>query len=278
MNVYKIDTGSLKLDGGAMFGVVPKTMWEKWHVADANNQIEICMRSLLIVEGQKKILIDNGLGVKIDDKFKQFYHPLNEQFLLQNLKNIGINPNEITDVILTHLHFDHCGGSTVLNEYNEYVPTFPNAIYHVGKKQWEWANNPAPMDRASYIKNNFVPLKNQLNLIEHNTDLFPFLQLRLFGGHTPGQLVPFIQFKNRALVYIADVIPIMAHVPLPYICAYDLAPLVSYKEKDEVLKEALHNNYTLFFEHDVLNECCDLKPTDKGIRVNKSFSLQDWLG
>jgi len=256
MKIYKIETGNLMIDGGAMFGVVPKSLWEKQYPANEKNLCNFSMRSLLIVAEGRKILIDAGVGNKQDEKFY-----------------------DITDVVLTHLHFDHCGGAVEYNEDNELTPTFKNAIYWINRRQWEWAINPNQREKASFLQENFIPIKKngQLEFIDNDFELVPGVELRLYNGHTDGQIIPFIRYNNKTIVYVADLIPTSAHIPLSWICAFDAKPLVSMDEKKEFLKQALTNDYTLFFEHDINVECCSLKMTEKGIRIGEIYQLKDLL-
>ena len=277
MKLYTINTGNFKIDGGAMFGVVPKILWQKQYPSEENNLTNWAMRSLLIDDGEHKILIDNGLGEKYDDKFKKIYHLNGEDTLEKSLKNHGFTYEDITDVILTHLHFDHCGGSTRYNENGELALTFPNAKYWIGKRQWILANNPNRREKASFFKENFslIEKENKLNLIVQNTFIYPNIELRLFEGHTTGQLVPFIHHPKSTLVFTADYLPSIAHIPMPYIPSYDTQPLESLREKEIFFDEAIKNNYILFFEHDLNRECCTLQETEKGVRAKEIFDLKD---
>ncbi len=280
MELYSINTGNFKLDGGAMFGVVPKVMWQKVYPADENNLCTWSLRCLLAVFDDRRILIDCGIGNKQDEKFFKHYHLSEQKSLSSALEEKGFSLASITDVILTHLHFDHCGEAVSINdERTTYSPTFKNATYWVSKSQWELANNPNQREKASYFKENFIPLleNNQLKFIENNTLLYPSIELRIFNGHTSGQLIPFIKYRETTVVYMADLIPAAAHIPLPYIISYDTQPLVSLKEKESFLNEAVKNKYVLFFEHDYYNECCDLIETEKGIRPKTLCSLMEYF-
>ncbi len=282
INLYSIEAGRFKMDGGAMFGVVPKVLWEKMYPADSQNLVTLTMRSLLIedIKNKRLILIDTGLGENPEEKILKYYYPDKEISLTKSLKKAGFEKKDITDVILTHLHFDHCGGAVEKNKDEEYQPAFPNAQYWLSTAQWDEGKNPNAREKASYMQNHFVPLKEAgvLNFIEGNYKLSENIELRLYHGHTPGQIIPFIQMNNQeTLVYCADLIPVMSHIPLPYICAFDIEPLKTVKEKEDFLKEALINDYTLFFEHDIYNECCSLEKTEKGIRPAKKFVLDDFF-
>lgn len=277
MELFAIETGNFKLDGGAMFGVVPKKIWNEVYPADDNNLCNWAMRCLLVVDGDRKILIDNGIGNKQDEKFLKHYHLNGTDSLENSLKKNGYSFDDITDVVLTHLHFDHCGGSIVYNEKKELVPAFPNAVFHVSRQQWEWANNPNQREKASFLHENIHPVKEsgQLNLIDSDTALLPGFYAKFFNGHTDGQIIPHIQFKGRTVVFCADLFPSVAHLPLPYVMAYDTRPLLTLEERKMFFDEALANNYILFFEHDLYHECCDLNLTEKGVRAKDFFSLKD---
>lgn len=281
IRIRELNLGTLKLDGGAMFGVVPKSMWQTNYPADEDNLTTLAMRSLLLVDGDRVILIDTGAGDKQAEKFKKIYHLDTEAHtLLQAINEKGFMSEQITDVILTHLHFDHCGGATYFDrEVEKFLPVFEKATYHIGKSQWENATNPNPLERASFMPDNFLPLMEAglLNLIEEETKISDNITVRLVHGHTPGQLLPFITYREKTLVYMADLIPIMSHIPLPWICAYDVQPLLSVREKEAFLKEALVKHYTLFSEHDLYHTCCQLEQTEKGIRAAAFFSLDSFL-
>jgi glyoxylase-like metal-dependent hydrolase (beta-lactamase superfamily II) len=278
MELYSIETGNLKLDGGAMFGVVPKSIWNKLYPADQNNQINLSMRCLLVINDNYKILIDNGIGNKQNEKFLKHYYLNGDHNLLNSLNQNNINLKDITDVILTHLHFDHCGGSVSWNEdKNGYIPTFPNAQYHISQTQLNLALNPNRREKASFLHENFVPLieHKKVNTIDNEGFHFPNIELRFFNGHTMGQMLPFIHYKNRTLVYMGDVLALAAHLPLPYIMSYDTQPLISLDEKEKFLNEAYEYKYILFFEHDIFHECITINKTEKGFEIEKSFSLSE---
>ncbi len=279
MKLYKIETGNLKLDGGAMFGVVPKVIWGKIYPADENNLCIWAMRCLLIENEGKKILIDTGMGDKQSEKFYSYYYPNSDYSLESSLNKHGFNFEDITDVILTHLHFDHAGGAVKYNEKKELVPTFPNAIYHVSKKQWEWAVEANRREKASFLHENFVPLQkhNKLNLLEKEGEIFPSIDIKFFNGHTNGQIIPYINYNGKTLVYCADLFPSTAHIPMPYIMGYDTRPLITLDDRQKFFDEAIENEQILFFEHDLYTECCTLQNTPKGARVKDKFSLKDFL-
>ncbi|GAB4292921.1 MAG: MBL fold metallo-hydrolase [Marinilabiliales bacterium] len=278
MKLYSIETGYFKLDGGAMFGVVPKIIWNKKYPADENNRISMAMRCLLIDSGDRKILIDSGIGNKHDEKFVRNFNLFGDDSLEKSLQKNKYSFDDITDNILTHLHFDHCGGSVTINpETNKPEPAFKNATYWISKSQWGNAINPNPREKASYFNINYVPLKEagKVKFVEDNTEIAPGISVRIFNGHTNGQIIPFIKYKNETIVYMADLIPMATHLHLPYIMSYDLRAIDSMKEKEEFLYEAVKNNYILFFEHDFYNECCRVEKTDKGFIAKDTFSLSD---
>lgn len=284
MQVYSIHTGNFKLDGGAMFGVVPKSIWNKLCPADAENLCTWALRCLLIVDGERKILIDTGMGNKQDERFFKHYHPHQTKTLATALLEYQLSPSDITDVLLTHLHFDHVGGAVEKKE-TILQPSFPNATYWVTDTQWETAMQPNRRERASFLKENIIPLQEsgQLKIIS----IPPFkstsslqalyfsenISLLIVHGHTQGMMLPKISYKGRSIVYMADLIPSVAHLPIPYVMGYDMQPLRTLEEKDIFLKTALQESYTLFFEHDAINECCTLEATEKGIRAKGCFPL-----
>jgi glyoxylase-like metal-dependent hydrolase (beta-lactamase superfamily II) len=279
MNLYKIETGNFKLDGGAMFGVVPKSLWNQVYPADENNLCNLSMRCLLIETGNKKILIDAGLGNKLDEKFLSHYF-LNGDFDLEkSLSENGFSRNDITDVVLTHLHFDHCGGGVFIDNQNTLQLTFPKATYWVGDAQYKWAIKPNQREKASYFRDNIKPIVDagKMRFVEKETRLCPEVLLRLFYGHTDGLIIPLIKYKDKTLVFTADLLPTAAHIPASWVCGYDTRPLISMEERNLFLSEAVQKNYVLFFEHDINVECCTLKETEKGIRMDKSFTLEKFL-
>ena len=276
MQLFTINTGTFKLDGGAMFGVVPKTIWNKMYPADENNLCTWALRSLLIITENKKILIDSGIGNKQIQGILKHYHINAVPNLLESLKEINISPDDITDVIHSHLHFDHCGGSIDYKD-DKTIPVFPNANYWVSSKQWEWATNPNKREIASFLTENILPMKEYglLKLIEEDTELYDGVFIELFNGHTSGQIIPHICYKNSIIVFMADLIPSTTHIHLPFIMSYDINALQSLKEKEEFLKKAVAENYVLFFQHDNYNECCTIQETEKGFRVKETFLLKD---
>jgi glyoxylase-like metal-dependent hydrolase (beta-lactamase superfamily II) len=278
MVLYPLNTGNLKLDGGAMFGVVPKIMWSKLYPCDDNNLCNWIMRCLLIVDGERKILIDTGIGTKQSEKFFSNYYLNGDSDLDKSLALHGFTVDDITDVILTHLHFDHCGDAIRWNsDKTDYIATFKNATYYIGRKQWDWATNPNNREKASFLKENILPIKEKgrLQLIDQDCELFPGISVRLFYGHTEGQVIPFINYNGKTVVFMADLLPSAAHIPLPYVMSYDTRPLITLEEKEMFLKEAVEKNFILFFEHDLYNECCTVMETEKGVRMKEAFSLVD---
>jgi len=280
MMLYSILTGNLKLDGGAMFGVVPKVMWSKLYPCDENNLCNWSMRCLLIDTGDRKVLVDCGIGDKQSDKFMGHYYLNGEETLEGSLAEAGYTVNDITDLILTHLHFDHAGGAIRWNEdKTEYLPTFPNATYWTSRQQWEWGTHPNNREKASFLKENIFPIeeKGNLMLIEKESVIIPGISVRLFDGHTDGQVIPMIRYNGKTIVYMADLLPSAAHIPLPYVMSYDTRPLITMDEKQKFLNEAADNGYILFFEHDINHECCTVEHTEKGVRMKEAFRLADIL-
>lgn len=277
MNLYTIETGFFKLDGGAMFGVVPKTMWNKLNPADENNMCTWAMRCLLIEDGNRLILVDNGIGNKQDDKFFGHYHLHGNDNLDASLRKYGFSKEDITDVFLTHLHFDHCGGS-IVRENDQLIPAFKNAHYWSNERHWKWATEPNEREKASFLKENILPIQQsgQLKFIETHAAEFPEnIMVRQVFGHTDAMMLPQVKYKGKTILFMADLLPSAAHIPIPYVMAYDMFPLTTLNEKKSFITEAQQNDYILFFEHDPLIECCNLMMTEKGIRKNESFKLSD---
>ena len=280
MKLHVLNTGYFKLDGGAMFGVVPKSLWSRTNPPDQNNMCSWALRSLLIEDGKRLILIDTGMGEKQSDKFFSYYYPYGKDSLDKNLKKLGYSRNDITDVFLTHLHFDHCGGAVEWNkERNGYRPAFKNARYWSTRKHWEWAINPNEREKASFLKENILPIQEsgQLHFIQQNEDyaknVFPNFDVLFVDGHTESMMIPHIQYKGKTLVFMADLLPSVGHIPLPYVMGYDVRPLITMKEKGMFLEKAQKEDYILFLEHDSINECCTLRETEKGIRLDNSFDF-----
>jgi len=310
MNLFSINTGHFKLDGGAMFGVVPKSMWNKLNPADENNLCSWALRCLLIEDEGRLILIDNGMGDKQDAKFFGHYYLHGNDTLDKSLAQHGFTREDMTDVFLTHLHFDHCGGS-IIKEGDKLVPAFKNATYWSNEHHWKWATVPNDREKASFLKENILPIQEsgQLKFVEVNGEwsmvngewsmvneersmvngewsivnkvaLYPSgilsdVSVIIANGHTDAMMLPVIKYKGRTIVFVADLLPSISHIPLPYVMAYDMFPLTTLKEKKSFLTEALEKDYILFFEHDPVNECCTLEQTLKGIRAKDIFKLSE---
>ena len=297
MKVFSVDTGFFKLDGGAMFGVVPKSIWQKSNPADVNNLCTWALRCLLVETDNRLILIDTGIGKKQDLKFFGHYHLHGHASLDDSLKSIGYHPEDITDVFLTHLHFDHCGGA-IIRSGEQLLPAFRNARYWSNEWHWDWASNPNEREKASFLKENIQPIRDcgSLDMVPTNeweggvanftgpvgesrqlteTLFAEGFKIRFVHGHTRAMMLPQLRYKGRTIVFMADLLPSLGHLPIPYVMAYDMFPLTSLVEKKVFLEEALAGDYVLFFEHDPVNECCTLQKTEKGIRAKEIFNLKD---
>lgn len=289
MKLYTINTGYFKLDGGAMFGVVPKSMWNKLNPADENNMCSWALRCLLIEDEGKLILIDNGMGDKQDTKFFGHYYLHGDDTLDKSLAQYDFTKDDITDVFLTHLHFDHCGGS-IVRDGDKLVPAFKNATYWSNAVHWLWATEPNAREKASFLKENILPIQKSgqlkfLNLstvtgensllATHESHIISAFSFYSVSGHTDAMMLPKIKYKDKTIVFMADLLPSAAHIPLPYVMAYDMFPLTTLNEKKLFLTEAQQNDYVLFFEHDPKIECCTLQMTEKGIKLNETFKLSD---
>jgi glyoxylase-like metal-dependent hydrolase (beta-lactamase superfamily II) len=278
MKIHVLDTGFFKLDGGAMFGVVPKSIWNKLNPADENNLCNWAMRCLLVDDGERRIIIDTGIGDKQQEKFFRHYYLSEIGDLRSLVKEKGYLPESITDVFLTHLHFDHCGGA-IIRDGDKLLPAFPNANYWSNQQHWEWATNPNEREKASFLKENILPIRDscKLKFIENKEGarFTSDITIRFVDGHTGAMMLPQINYKGRTLVYMADLLPSVGHIPVPYVMAYDMFPLTTLKEKKLFLEEASANNYILVFEHDPQIECCELQVTDRGIRSGRSFRLEE---
>ena len=281
MNLYPVNAGNFKLDGGAMFGAVPKTIWHKTNPADQNNLIDIAARCLLIEDGKRLVLIDSGMGNKQSEKFFSYYSLWGEDTLERSIKKVGFSIDDVTDVFFTHLHFDHCGGA-IKRSGSGFEPVFKNAIYWTNKKHWDWAINPNKREVASFLKENLLPIEEtgNLNFIPTSRRQFSFvdeLGFKVFyaDGHTEKQMLPIISHKGQKIAFAGDLIPTAGHVPLPYVMGYDVRPLTTLKEKDLFLNYAADNNVLLLLEHDSVNEAVSLKRTEKGVRVSQTLKCDE---
>ncbi len=295
MKLYSVNAGYFKLDGGAMFGVVPKSIWNKINPADENNMCSWALRCLLIEDEGRLILVDTGMGDKQDAKFFGHYYLHGTDTLDKSLAAHGFTKDDITDVFLTHLHFDHCGGC-IVKKGDKLVPAFKNAVYWSNKNHWQWATQPNDREKASFLKENILPIQesNKVQFVEINKQSSivqhdaanavtkvvqsPFIKNVSFivaNGHTDAMMLPVIQYKGKTIVYMADLLPSAGHVPLPYVMGYDMFPLTTLHEKKIFLSEAVQHNYILFLEHDPVNECCTLQQTEKSIRVKDTFKLSE---
>ena len=278
MRIHPIHITNFKIDGGAMFGVIPKVLWSRVYDSDENNLCNWALRSLLADTGERVILIDNGYGDKQNEKFFSHVH-LNGGYGLEGaLRKAGYEFGDVTDVVLTHLHADHCGGGIKRNnEGNGFELTFPNAIYWVSRAQWKLALNPNIREADAFLEENLMPMMDSghLRFIDNEIELYPGFSIRIVNGHTPGQIIPVIDFNGTTIVFMADLIPSTAHVPLVWNMSYDTNPLVTMEEKKRMLEECLEKKFVLFFQHDLTTECCTLKHTPKGIRVDKKFNFSE---
>jgi len=288
MKLYSINAGYFKLDGGAMYGVVPKSMWNKLNPSDENNLCNWALRCLLVEDGNRLILIDNGVGNKQDAKFFGHYHLSGTTAIDEALAVHGFHSSDITDVLLTHLHFDHCGGS--INRIGDkLLPAFNNAIYWSNQDHWNWATQPNDREKASFLKENILPIQEsgQLQFIQTpindlnttgklgTTAFTNNIAIRFVNGHTNQMMLPQLNYNGRTMVYTADLLPSVSHIPLHYVMAYDMFPYTTLQEKKSFLQEAAAGNYVLYFEHDAFNECCDLQFTEKGVRAGNCFTLNE---
>lgn len=293
MKLHVINAGDFKLDGGAMFGVVPKTLWSRTNSCDEKNYCNWSTRCLLVEENDRLILIDNGMGDKQDAKYFSHFYRHGNFSLESSLKNAGFSTDDVTDVLLTHLHFDHCGGSIKNNKSNTgYETTFKNAVYWSHQEHWEWAIHPNAREKASFLKENIIPIQEsgQLKWVDGkieekekneyliNKELGDNISIMLTRGHTDAMMIPHITYKGKTLVFMADLIPSVGHIPLPYIASYDTRPLITLSEKEAFLNKAAENDFILYFEHDSINECCTVQKTEKGVRVKNTFSLAEFFG
>ncbi len=286
MKIYPIETGKFKLDGGAMFGVVPKSIWQKTNPADAKNMISMSMRSMLIEDDKRLILVDTGIGNKQSDKFFGYFHLYGNYSLDISLAKYGFHRDDITDVFLTHLHFDHCGGSIQWNsDKTFYEPAFKNAKFWSNTEHWHWATEPNSREKASFLDENINPMKTsgQLKFIQLNgTDFIKNSELGfdifLADGHTEKQMIPQVEYNGKTIAYMADLLPTVGHIPLPYVMGYDTRPLLTIEEKKKFLNKAADEEYFLFLEHDPIHELCTVKHTDRGVRLNETYSFDEIFG
>jgi len=280
MKLHSLNIANFKVDGGAMFGVVPKALWSKAYPDDGKNLITLALRSLVVETDGHKILIDTGWGDKQDEKFFRYTYLHGGEGLIEGLKRRGFKPQDITDVFLTHLHADHCGGAVKKSRKNRaYEMTFPEAIYHVSRAQWEWAIKGNLREADSYPEENILPIgqSGRLNLVDEECELFPGFSVIMCYGHTPGLMIPIIKYNDKTIVYTGDLIPTSAHIPLIWNMSYDIESLKTIEEKQKVLEDGLRNNHFLFFQHDEHVECCTLQETPKGIRMKEKLKLGDIL-
>ena len=278
MELYTVNTGFFKLDGGAMFGVVPKTLWSRTNPADENNLCNWAMRCLLAVDGDRVVLIDNGIGNKQEARFFSHYYLHGEDSLAKSLQELGVGFHQITDNFLTHLHFDHCGGGVSYGSHGQYEMTFPRATYWSNKEHWKWATVPNPREKASFLEENILPMQEMghLNYLDlHQKTLFPGFDFLTVDGHTDKQMLPKIHYKGKIVVFVADLLASVAHIPIPYVMGYDTRPLLTMDEKARFLEEAAREEWILFFEHDPVHECCTVKMTEKGVRLDQTFKLNE---
>lgn len=280
MKLHVINSGFFKLDGGAMFGVVPKVLWQRTNPADENNMCTWAMRCLLIEDGERLILIDNGIGDKQDAKFLQHYYLHGKDTLHGSLRKAGFEAADVTDMVLTHLHFDHCGGGVAFADKERKTTklVFENARYWSSKEHWQWATEPNAREKASFLKENILPMQESghLNFVPVNgPSPIKGIDFLFVDGHTDKQMLPKLQYKGRTLVFMADLLPSASHIPLPYVMGYDTRPLLTLQEKEQILRQAADEEWVLFLEHDPVNECCTLQHTEKGVRLKETFNLSE---
>jgi len=282
MKIHAIETGNFKLDGGAMFGVVPKSLWQRYYAVDNNNMCDWAMRCMLVEEGNRLILIDTGIGNKQNDKFFSHFFLHGENSLDKSLAKLGFHRNDITDVFLTHLHFDHCGGAIEWNNSKDgYRPAFPNATYWSNESHWKWATEPNEREKASFLQENILPIQQsgQLKFIkntgEYTEELIPGFKALIVNGHTESQMIPHIEYKGKTVVFMADLLPSHAHIPLAWVMGYDTRPLLTLNEKKSFFQQAFEKDYVLFLEHDIVHECCSVLQNEKGIRFDKGFRFNE---
>ncbi len=277
MELLPLIADKWKMDGGVAFGVVPKSIWSRTNKADENNAIDIATRCLLIIQNDRKILVDTGLGDKRPEKYYAVRYRQPGVSILNSLKDAGFHADDITDVLFTHLHDDHVGAATLTNDNGEVSCVFANAQYWVSRSHWDWAISPNKREGAAFFSDNLFPLKEsgRLHLLEEGMQPFENITLKIFNGHTRGQIIPFIHTNTKTVVFLGDFIPSLHNIPIPFIPSVDIEPLVTLAEKEDFLKEAAANEYILFFEHDAVNECCTVKQSEKGVVVKQSFKLNE---
>ncbi len=283
MKIHPIYAGNFKLDGGAMFGVVPKSIWSRTNPADSKNMCDWTMRCMLIEYSDRLVLVDTGLGNKQSDKFFGYYYLFGNDNLEKSIKAAGFGMDEITDVFLTHLHFDHCGGAINFNASTEqYEPAFKNAKYWSNDLHWDWAVNPNPREKASFLKENILPIQEsgQLQFVNRkgtwsDGEIFPGFKALFVDGHTESQMVPYIDYQDKTIIYAADLLPSVGHIPLPFVMGYDVRPLETLKEKAIFLEDAAIKKHVIFLEHDIANECAIVHETEKGVRLKEAFRFKD---
>lgn len=281
MKLHAVNAGYFKLDGGAMFGTVPKSIWNKLNPADENNMCSWAMRCLLIEDGDRLFLIDNGMGNKQSEKFFGYYYLHGDDSLEKSLNKAGFTAEDVTDMILSHLHFDHCGGSIQFNkDKTGYEPAFKNALYYSTERHWKWATEPNPREKPSFLKENILPIQEsgQLKFLADGEQLSENISVMYANGHTDGMMVPHIKYKGKTLVYMADMMPSVGHIPVNYVMGYDTRPLVTMQERESFMNRAADEEYILFLEHDPVNECCTVQHTEKGVRLKEKFSLKEYFG
>lgn len=279
MKLFSFSTGEFKLDGGAMFGVVPKVLWEKVYPADEKNRVTLTMKSLLIDTGNRVIIIDTGIGNKQDEKFYLNFGLTKNYNIIDKITELGYSPQQITDIIHTHLHFDHCGWTISRDDKGNFFPTFPNAKVWVSKLQWQAATEPNPRERASFLKENILPIRdlNLLNFIEEEKEFCPDIHIRFAHGHTSGQILVFIKYQDRWLLHGGDLFPIASVIYEPWIMSYDLCALTTLEDKKRILTEVFEKNAVIFLEHDIYQECATVTKTEKGTKVDKTFNLSEFI-
>jgi glyoxylase-like metal-dependent hydrolase (beta-lactamase superfamily II) len=282
MKIHPLNTGNFKLDGGAMFGVVPKTLWQKTNPADENNMCNWAMRSMLIEDGNRLMIVDTGIGDKQNEKFFSHYYMNGNDDLKLNLKKLGYSTDDITDVFLTHLHFDHCGGAIQWNkDHTAFEPVFKNAVYWSNDQHWKWATEPNPREKASFLSENILPIQEsgQLKFIERKDtvtkNVFNQMDVLFVDGHTDSMMIPHVKYQGKTIAFMADLLPSVGHIPLAYVMGYDTRPLITMTEKEQFLQRAVDEEFVLFLEHDSVNECCTLQMTEKGVRLKDTFKFEE---